>query len=115
MKTEQKFTELASKIGQFIGGKGNVLSLSHCVTRLRFVLKDESIVDEKSIKALPIIGVSKQGGQYQVIIGSEVKKVYDACIEILPSVSEEQQIQEKKKSWFSRLLDTLSGLSLIHI
>lgn len=110
MKTEQKFTELASKIVQFIGGKGNVLSLSHCVTRLRFVLKDESIVDEKSIKALPIIGVSKQGGQYQVIIGSEVKKVYDACIEILPSVSEEQQIQEKKKSWFSRLLDTLSGI-----
>jgi len=110
MKTEQKHADLASKIIQLIGGKGNVLSLSHCVTRLRFVLKDESLADEKGIEALPIIGVSKQGGQYQVIIGSDVKKVYDACVEILPSVSEKQPIQEKKKGWFSRLLDTLSGI-----
>jgi len=109
MKSEKKYEELASKIITYVGEKENILSVSHCVTRLRFVLKDDSIVKEEALKELPIIGTAKQGGQYQVIVGNEVKNVYDACEKLLPAMSPSEE-PVKKKGWFNRILDTLSGI-----
>lgn len=60
-----------------VGGEGNVKSLVHCMTRLRFVLSDPSKVDEAAIRATPgVITTAEGGGQYQVVIGNDVAEVY---------------------------------------
>lgn len=66
-----------------VGGKDNVTNLIHCVTRLRFSLKDESIPDPDAVKKVPgVIGAQWSGGQFQVIIGQNVTKVYDECVRL---------------------------------
>lgn len=60
-----------------VGGKDNISMLTHCVTRLRFVLKDETKIREKELKENPLVkGCFAVKGQYQVIIGPGVEKVY---------------------------------------
>ena len=72
-----KYENLAKEIVGNIGGKENVLSLTHCVTRLRFVLKDESKAQDDALKKMEgVVTVMKSGGQYQVVIGSHVPEVY---------------------------------------
>lgn len=72
-----KNKEIAKFVMDHIGGQSNVNSLVHCATRLRFQLKDESIVDEKALKNNPnILTAQSKGGQYQVVIGNNVAKVY---------------------------------------
>ena len=64
-----KYTELAEDILKHVGGKENVNSLKHCVTRLRFDLKDESKADDDYLKNRDgVVTVVKAGGQYQVVI-----------------------------------------------
>jgi PTS system beta-glucosides-specific IIC component len=64
------YSLLASNIIKNVGGKNNVVSLVHCVTRLRFVLKDESKANDEAFKNMNgVVGQVKSGGQYQVIIG----------------------------------------------
>ena len=76
------YKELASFIIEAVGGEENVVSLTHCATRLRFALKDDSIPDEKKIKAKKgVLGVSVNGGQYQIIIGNTVPKVFAAIMD----------------------------------
>lgn len=73
--------ELARQIIQDIGGSGNVVSVTHCMTRLRFNLKDMSIPQDETIKQISgVLGVARSGGQYQVIIGQTVNEVYDAVV-----------------------------------
>ena len=76
-----KYNELAKEIVKNIGGKENVISLTHCITRLRFKLKDESIANDDVLKNMQgIVTVMKSGGQYQVVIGNHVPEVYaDIC------------------------------------
>ena len=70
--------KLAASIIDKVGGKKNIEAVVHCATRLRFTLKDESIAQEEQLKAMDkVMGVIKAGGQFQVIIGNEVSKVYD--------------------------------------
>ena len=71
----------AQQVLEQVGGAENVTFLTHCVTRLRFNLKSMDGVDEAKVKAVPgVMGVVNKGGQYQVIIGQNVPKVYDAAI-----------------------------------
>ena len=78
-----KYTELAQDILNHVGGKENVISLKHCVTRLRFNLKDESKADDDYLKQRDgIVTVVKAGGQYQVVIGNHVPDVYDEVIQV---------------------------------
>ncbi|WP_427814718.1 PTS transporter subunit EIIC (plasmid) [Enterococcus sp. 22-H-5-01] len=75
---EKQAKEIANHTLEAIGGKENISTAFHCVTRLRFVLKDESKVDLDKIKRIPgTIGFQKSGDQYQVIIGPEVGTVFD--------------------------------------
>ena len=68
---------VAEKILERVGGKNNVEELVHCMTRLRFTLKDESIVDDELVKKTKgVMGIMKKSGQYQIIIGNEVAAVY---------------------------------------
>lgn len=76
-----KYDQLANDIIENVGGPENVNSLIHCITRLRFYLKDESIAKTSVISDLDgVIDVTKGSGQYQVVIGPAVNDVYDAVI-----------------------------------
>ena len=75
------FKKLALDIVARVGGEENVVSLTHCVTRLRFVLKDESKADTAALSGIKgVIKVILAGGQYQVVIGNDVGEVYDAVL-----------------------------------
>ena len=72
------YESVAKKILQRVGGKENVVSLVHCMTRLRFTLKDESIVDDEAVKRTKgVMGVMRKAGQYQIIIGNDVAYVFE--------------------------------------
>ena len=74
-----KYDGLARIIIQNVGGKSNIISLTHCVTRLRFKLKDESKAQTDVLKDTDgIVTVIQSGGQYMVVIGNHVPQVYDA-------------------------------------
>lgn len=78
-----KYTELAEDILKHVGGKENVNSLKHCVTRLRFDLKDESKADDYYLKNRDgVVTVVKAGGQYQVVIGNHVPDVYAEVLQV---------------------------------
>lgn len=69
--------QIAENVLKAVGGKSNVTHVTHCMTRLRFNLKDESIPNDEEVKKISgIIGVVRAGGQYQVIVGQNVPKVY---------------------------------------
>lgn len=108
------YESTARKILQKVGGKENVISLVHCMTRLRFTLKDESIVDDEAVKKTKgVMGIMKKGGQYQIIIGNDVANVF-AELNKLGNFSNEapkkapQKVENQKI--FSRLMDTISGI-----
>lgn len=77
------YTELAQDIVAHVGGKDNIAKLVHCVTRLRFTLKDESKADDDYLKQRDgIVTVVKAGGQYQVVIGNHVPDVYATVLKV---------------------------------
>ena len=78
-----KYDGLARIIIQNVGGKGNVISLTHCITRLRFRLKDESKANTDVLKQTDgIVTVIQSGGQYQIVIGNHVPDVFAVVNEI---------------------------------
>lgn len=73
----------AKQIYDTVGGEANINYLTHCVTRLRFRLKDESKVDDEKVKQIPgVMGINHQNGQYQVIIGNAVSDYYGQIIKL---------------------------------
>lgn len=74
-----KYDGLAQTIVKNVGGQGNIVSLTHCVTRLRFHLKDESKANTAALNNTDgIVTVIRSGGQYMLVIGRHVTDVYDA-------------------------------------
>ena len=104
--------ELAKKIIELVGSEKNINSLTHCVTRLRFVLKDENKANTKEIERLDgVLGVQKKAGQYQVIVGSKVNKVYQEITSMTNLSAEvEDNTDDKNKSVITRVLETLSAI-----
>ena len=94
-----KYTELAETIVKNVGGKENVASLHHCVTRLRFILKDESKVNEPALKKTKgVMTALKSGEQYQVVIGNTVSDVYEEVVKLLDlSSMKNEKIESGKK------------------
>lgn len=109
--------EKAAQIIEAVGGKDNVSNVSHCMTRLRLVLKDESKVNDEAVKAIDgIIGVARAGGQYQIIVGQSVPKVYAEVLKmgVTGAGSVDENLDEPKekfslKSFGKNLLNYLSG------
>lgn len=96
-----KYEKEVKELLEYVGGKENIASLMHCVTRLRFVLKDESKVDIKKIEALPTVkGTFTQAGQFQVIIGNQVSEFYKEFAEYsgIQAVSKEEVKQAAKQN-----------------
>lgn len=105
-----KYHELAEKIVKNVGGKDNINSLTHCITRLRFKLKDESIANDDILKNMDgVVTVMKSGGQYQVVIGNHVPKVYEEVLEVAGINGESSGEEEASQGIFNRLIDIISG------
>lgn len=103
--------KLALQILKGVGGKKNVKMYTHCVTRLRFNLYDDSIVDKALIENLEgVLGVQLQGGQFQVILGSKVNKVYDELLKSFPQENTFENAKTKKKGLVTNILETLSSI-----
>ena len=104
-----------------IGGADNVRSVIHCITRLRFYLKDESLADDAAVtESADVIDVARAGGQYQVVIGPKVAQVYNAVVKQLPQGSGEDAPEEEERErpttfvgWmkygFSSLIGVITG------
>lgn len=108
------YENTAKKILQRVGGKDNVINLVHCMTRLRFTLKDESIVDDEAVKKTKgVMGIMKKGGQYQIIIGNDVGNVFNELNKFGNFSNEVKEVPAKsneKKNIFTMLMDTISGI-----
>ncbi len=106
------YKKLAQQILEYVGGKDNVTGLTHCATRLRFNLKDESKADTKAIQALSgISGVVSKGGQYQVIIGSDVPNVYLPLSQTLNLEGGQKQAPaENNLKWYEKFFDLITGI-----
>ena len=108
-----KNKQLAESIIEHVGGKDNIISLVHCATRLRFVLKDESKADPELVKKqVGVITVVQSGGQFQVVIGNNVADVFNAIME-LTNLNEKPTTDEvagAKKGIVSKLIDLVSSI-----
>ncbi|MCI4129553.1 PTS transporter subunit EIIC [Bacillus haynesii] len=118
MSKKAKYEELASKVLELVGGKDNITFLTHCITRLRFNVKDKSIIKIKEIESTSgIIGCQWAGEQLQIIIGATVNEVYDAiCAQAgleKPNAIDENldgnRNSGKRKFSINGILETLSA------
>ncbi len=115
---KKDYSKLGKDIVKLVGGEENVESLTHCVTRLRFKLKDEGKAKKDELESLNgVLQVVKASGQYQVVIGQDVTLVYDEigkCSNILSGNSSEKEKEEteEKKTILNVAIDTISGIFL---
>ena len=83
------YTKTAESVLSGVGGADNVVSVVNCATRLRFVLKDRTLADDAAVKATKgVITVAEAGGQFQVVIGNEVRDVRAAIGALEPRLAE---------------------------
>ena len=107
----KKYEGLARDIVRLVGGKENVSQAYHCVTRLRFILADESGADEDAIKALDgTMGVIHGGGQFQVVIGPHVADVFEEVEKLVgTSDAEAAPAAAEKKKPIDVVIDFVAG------
>ena len=106
-----KYEKLAKDIIKNVGGKENVNSLAHCVTRLRFKLKDESKANTDVLKNMDgIVTVIQSGGQYQVVIGNHVPDVFDDVNTIGGFVTSSSEETQEKTNPINKFIDIVSGV-----
>lgn len=101
----------ARELVKELGGDGNITNVTHCATRLRFILKDESIVDSAKVTKIPgVITTVQAGGQYQVVIGNHVKDAFDFVMELIHVDETEASTSANKAGVFSRIIDIISSI-----
>lgn len=110
-----KHQETAQQIVQSVGGVSNVNSVYHCVTRLRFELKDNSKADQAALKKLDMVmGTNISGEQFQVIIGNDVPKVYDEMVKAYPALKQSGESVKKedgkKQNVILKIFETIAGV-----
>lgn len=107
------YEKIANEIIKAVGGKENINNVIHCMTRLRFTLKDQSIADTEKIKTFSgVVGVATNSQQYQIIIGSQVDRVHSVIEKKLDLKKEQEQGKEdRKKKGFLGLLN--QGLNVL--
>lgn len=115
MAGSEKYAELSKKIVDLVGGKENITWFTHCVTRLRFTVKDHGLVKKDEIEKIKgVIGSQWSAEQYQIIIGPDVNVAYELiCKE--HGLTEQDAIDEnlgdapKKKISIGGIIDGISG------
>lgn len=110
-----KFEKDAKDLLEFVGGKSNIKAVSHCVTRMRFVLADAKKADVKKIENIPSAkGTFTQSGQFQVIIGNDVQEFYNDFVKIsgIEGVSKEaaKAASKSNQTWLQRLIGNLGEI-----
>ena len=110
-----KFTEDATLLLKYVGGKENVKAITHCVTRMRFVLIDSKKADIKAIENLKSTkGTFTQSGQFQVIIGNEVSEYYNEFVKIsgIEGVSKDAVKESAKgnQTFLQRLMSNIAEI-----
>ncbi|MBD5148023.1 MAG: PTS transporter subunit EIIB, partial [Oscillibacter sp.] len=112
-----KYDAVSAKIVEAVGGKGNITSLTHCVTRLRFVLKDPSKADKEKLNQTEyVIKVLEAGGQLQVVVGNKVDGIYDNILATQGisgggTVAEDNGgAADNSKGLLNKLMGTISGI-----
>ena len=109
---KKDYAPSAKKLVQALGGKDNITRVFHCMTRLRFYVKDRSKINEADIKKLPeISGVNWHQDQFQVIAGNEVNEMYAELVKMgIPNDdSDSSQKTAEKKSIGSAIIDSITG------
>ena len=111
----EKFTQEAQQLLQFVGGKENVAVVTHCMTRMRFVLNDPKKAEVEKIEALPCVkGTFTQAGQFQVIIGNDVAVFYNEFKSVagIQDASKEdvKEAAKSNMSWIQRLMANLAEI-----
>lgn len=110
-----KYEKDAQELLECVGGKENIQAVTHCVTRMRFVLFDEKKADVERIENIPSAkGTFTQSGQFQVIIGNDVQAFYNDFIKVsgIEGVSKESVKSEAKsnQTWLQRLIGNLGEI-----
>ena len=110
-----RYSDDAKQLLQHIGGKENIATVTHCATRMRFVLKDVKKADEKKIQDLKLVkGTFTQAGQFQVIIGNEVSMFYNDFVELAgvdESSKEDAKVAARQNmTWLQRVLAHLAEI-----
>lgn len=104
------YKKLAKDILENVGGNENITGLTHCATRLRFTLVDESRVNMNELKSLNgVLGAVNSGGQFQVIIGSEVPKVFNSLEEIMKFTENNVEFKKDQKL-LDKIISVISGI-----
>ncbi len=110
------YTELCQSILENVGGRENIKSVSHCITRLRFKLKDESKANTEVIEKLPrVIKVMSANGQYHVVVGNIIEDVYDDFLKVSGltgggEVAADDEGDGEKKTVAAMAIDLISGI-----
>lgn len=108
------YQNLVEGILTHVGGRDNVVSVTHCVTRLRFRLKDEGKAETKALKELDgVMEIIQAGGQYQVVVGTHVDEIYKVLLQAGGFASQAPVEADEKKSEggiLSRFLGLMSGI-----
>lgn len=122
--------QLATEILSLVGGEENVENVIHCITRLRFYLKDESKADTDALEELSgVMGVAKGNNQYQVIVGQAVDSIYEELVALLPNqnssddktpkegFNDQKSFSDKTKFGFNEVIGIVTGavMPIIHI
>ncbi|MDQ0222118.1 beta-glucoside-specific PTS transporter subunit IIABC [Streptococcus moroccensis] len=107
-----KYEALNRTILENVGGKENINGLTHCITRLRFKLKDESKANTEVLKNTDgVVTVIQSGGQYQVVIGNHVPEVYDEFLQIAGiTENSTESNSEAPKGLLNKFIDLISGI-----
>ena len=108
------YKKTAAEIVELVGGKENVESHTHCMTRLRLTLKDYNAVKEDELKKVDgIQGVVKKGGQLQIVIGPDVEQLHNELVPLVPTAEAKEVVKEnldgEKESIWNRILSYISG------
>ena len=109
------FKEPAKELLEHVGGKENIAAVTHCVTRMRFVLNDPSKADVTKIEGLkPVKGTFTQAGQFQVIIGNDVSTFYNDFVKIAgvseASKDEAKVAAKQNMNWLQRMIAHLADI-----
>ncbi len=110
-----KYTQDARQLLNLIGGKENIAAVSHCVTRMRFVLTDPSKADVEAIEAMKVVkGSFTQAGQFQVIIGNTVADFYNDFVKVagVEGVSKDavKQAAKQNQNIVQRIITALAEI-----
>lgn len=106
------YSKTAGLLVDELGGEKNIVNVTHCATRLRFVLKDESIVNKDIVSKIPgVITAVQASGQFQVVIGNHVRDVYQLLTELIHiDENNAKEAPAKKVGIFSRIIDVISSI-----